>query len=193
MNLPAAGGGLSCQRYVAYEVRSARKLDLFANPVGYRTSLADFVNFFQKSTKSVVLSGSCSETEVSEQRYYITVGLVTMRSNYSIPEPTQADFWYQTPLRMRKTAMPAAASAAFRRFVFPRNPLMNSPSLSLSLSLTIEETCQNIPIFPWAVLWGRDLSTGRRPARAVPLSRKNAGSGTEPFPAEGFFTPRRGG
>ncbi|MDR0722443.1 MAG: hypothetical protein LBF75_06570, partial [Treponema sp.] len=41
-------------------------LDLFNNPVGYRTSLAKCSAF------CCFLSGSCSETEVSEQLYYKT-------------------------------------------------------------------------------------------------------------------------
>jgi hypothetical protein len=39
-------------------------LDLFDNPVGYRTSLGKMLRIL------LFFSGNCSETEVSEQLYY---------------------------------------------------------------------------------------------------------------------------
>ncbi|MDR3355878.1 MAG: hypothetical protein LBO04_01675 [Spirochaetaceae bacterium] len=42
-------------------------MDLFDNPVGYLTSLPKNTDFWQNPCFLLILSGCCSETEVSEQ------------------------------------------------------------------------------------------------------------------------------
>ena len=50
-------------------MRMAEILDLFDNPVGCRTSLRKILRIL------LFYSGSCSETEVSEQLYFVEVSL----------------------------------------------------------------------------------------------------------------------
>jgi hypothetical protein len=54
-------------------------LDLFNNPVGYRTSLAKCSAF------CCFLSGSCSETEVSEELYCISYFPFRYKENSIFP------------------------------------------------------------------------------------------------------------